>query len=153
MTIPIMPEEDYFNRGFDLDEMIDNLPAGLERAILRVLEFHQGRINYISGDDLVTQVRLMGFPSIENREVRACISQLRESGVPGTEICSTGGIEGGYWMAADHEEAEEFVQREFDSRAKALHKQASAIRAAAEKHWGKYSPEKQVPLFSLNLGG
>ncbi len=145
-SIPIFPEDDY-NAGFDLEEMIDNLPAGLERTILRILDFHTGRKNFISGEDLVEQVHLMGFRDTENREVRASINQLRKSGRPGSWICSTGGIEGGYWMAESQEELEEFCQREFDSRAKDLFEQAAAMRKAAERKWGRYSPEKQESMF------
>lgn len=146
MSIPIFPDNDY-NSGFDMDELIDNLPAGLERAILRTLEFHTGRKNFISGDDLVVEVRKMGFPKTDNREVRICIELLRTSGRPGCWICSTGGIYGGYWMAADQEELEEFIQREFESRARKLNIEATAMRQAGEKRWGRYSPEKQASLF------
>jgi hypothetical protein len=33
---------------FSVDAMIDELPAGLDRAILRILSFHKGQENGIS---------------------------------------------------------------------------------------------------------
>jgi hypothetical protein len=148
MTIPTMPDKD-FNKGFDLDEMIDNLPAGLERAIRRILEFHIGRENAISRSQLITDLASMGFNYIDkdDRPIRACINQIRKSGMPGSWICSTGGVGGGYWMAETQAELEEFIEHEEDSRLGDFAKQMKAMRMAAEKKWGKYSPEKQVPLF------
>ena len=76
--------------------------------------------------------------------MRASINLLRKQGI---EICSAGGDEGGYWMAANHEELEEFIQNGIESRAKDLHEQARAMMLAAEKKWGRYSPEKQISMF------
>lgn len=135
-----------FNKGINIQDMIDNLPAGLDRAVLDVIKFHEGRENAISRELLVHDLKSMGF-DVSEREARACINQLRKSGMPGTWICSTGGVDGGYWLAADHEELEEFLQKEVDARALDLHEQASAMRRAAEKRWGRYSPEKQISMF------
>jgi hypothetical protein len=132
-----------YNAGINVKELIENLPAGLDRAMLRVLDFHIGRDSAISRGRLVADLGRMGF-MVHEREARACINQLRKEGVA---ICSTGGGEGGYWLAADQEELEEFLEREFDARAMDLHEQARAMRQAAEKRWGRYSPEKQATLF------
>lgn len=149
MSRPILMDNDgyaAYNSGFDLNEMIDNLPGGLEREVRRILEFHTGRENAISRGRFLADLALMGM-EIDERELRVCINQLRKSGTAGSWICSTGGENGGYWMAASQEELEEFLQREFDARAMDLHEQSSAMRKAAEKRWGRYSPEKQATMF------
>ncbi len=137
-----------YNIGFDLRKMISEMPAGLEREILRILDFHVGRENAISRPQLVIDLALMGFDyTKDDRPVRACINKVRKSGKPGCWICSTGGVHGGYWRAKSHMEIEEFIQREQESRLKDFAKQARAMRAAAESYWGMYSPEKQISLF------
>ena len=125
--------------------MIQEMPPGLDRAILRILSFHQGREHAISRKRLRAELGRMGFVVDEDeREARVCINQFRKEGM---QICSTGGKGGGYWMAIDHKELEKFIQKEMDSRAMDLLEQARAMRAAAEKRWGRYSPEKQASLF------
>lgn len=132
-----------YNAGIDIAELIDELPAGIDRAILRILSFHAGRGDAISRGKLVGDLASMGFP-VHEREVRLVINQLRKQGVG---ICSTGGVDGGYWLAADYAELEEFIRREIDARAIDLHEQASAMRRAAELKWGKYSAEKQARMW------
>ncbi len=138
-----------YNIGFDLDEMIDNLPAGLERAIRRVIEFHIGRENAVSRSQLISDLAIMGFDYIDkdDRPIRGCINQIRKSGTPGSWICSTGGLGGGYWLAKNQEEMEEFIEHEEESRLGDFAKQVRAMRSAAEKRWGRYFPEKQASLF------
>jgi hypothetical protein len=132
-----------------LDEMIREMPAGLERAIRRILEFHIGRKNAISRTQLIIDLAVMGFDYVDkdDRQVRICINAIRKSGTPGSWICSTGGIGGGYWMAETNEELEEFIDHEEESRLGDFAKQMKQMRMAAEKHWGRYSPEKQILLF------
>jgi hypothetical protein len=126
-----------YNAGFSLE-----LPAGLERAVARVLEFHIGRERAIGRSDLVYALGQSGF-KVSEREARQAINELRKEGCP---ICSTGGVEGGYWLAADWKELQEYLERELHSRAMDLLEQESALRSAAEKVWGRYSPEKQIGM-------
>ena len=133
-----------FNMGVDIQSMIDNLPAGLDRALLRVLQFHRGRTNAISRRDLLKDLTFMGFQMKDDRPMRICINQFRKEGV---EICSTGGKKSGYWLAANQEELNEWIQNESEARLKDFGKQIRAMRAAADKRWGRYSPEKQASLF------
>lgn len=128
-----------YNAGVNVKEMIDNLPAGLDRAMLRILEFHKGRENAISRGRLLADLGLMGFV-VHEREARVCINQLRKEGV---EICSTGGSKGGYWMAVSQDEVMEFTENELEPRAMDLLEQSKAMKAAAERRWGKYSRERQ----------
>lgn len=128
-----------------LDEMIREMPAGLDRAILRVLSFHRGKSNAISRDDLLAQLK--GYTKDE-RIMRACIQEIRKRGDPEISlICSMGGIGGGYYLADNHDEVMEYIDHEVDPRAFDLLEQSKALRTAAEKRWGRYSPEKQISLF------
>ena len=133
-----------YNAGFDMDELIDQLPAGLERAILDVLKFHVGHELKISGDHLLRDLKMMGFPLKDDRPARLVINQLRKQGI---EICSTGGNNSGYWLAKDHEELEEYLVNEPLSRMKDLGEQIQAMRSAANKKWGKFIPKEQIPMF------
>jgi hypothetical protein len=126
-----------------LDEMIKDMPAGLDRAILRVLSFHQGRKQAISRGRLVDDLARLGF-EVNERVMRASINALRKAG---HLICSTGGEGGGYYLPADWNELEEFIDRELHPRAMDLLEQEQALKASAEKQWGRYSPEKQISLF------
>lgn len=144
-----MNKQPRYNTGADLKEMIESLPVGLERAIRRVLEFHIGRKNAISRSQLISDLASMGFNYIDkdDRPIRICINQIRKSGTPKSWICSTGGVGGGYWLAESYDELDEFIRREEESRLGDFAKQMKAMRAAAEKKWGRYSPEKQATLF------
>lgn len=62
-----------------LDEMISEMPPGLDRAILRVLSFHQGRDKAIGRGRLVGDLARAGF-KVNERVMRACINELREAG-------------------------------------------------------------------------
>lgn len=130
------------NKGVDVDDMVGALPAGLERAILRVLLFHVGRSQAIGRKDLLGAVAQHGF-SVGDRALRLCINLLRKEG---QLICSTGGEDGGYWLAENWDELVEYLQ-EPHSRAMDLLEQEQAQREAAEKRWGMYSPGKQMALF------
>jgi hypothetical protein len=50
-------------------------------------------------------------------------------------------------MAETNAELEEFIDHEEESRLGDFAKQMKAMRMAAEKRWGRYSPEKQISLF------
>ena len=126
-----------------LDEMIHEMPPGLDRAILRILSFHQGRKQAISRGRFVGDLARVGF-GVNERAMRACINELRKDG---HLICSTGGEGGGYYLPEDWNELAEFIERELHPRAMDLLEQEKALRAEAEKRWGRYSPEKQASLF------
>jgi hypothetical protein len=132
-----------YNDGIDIKRLIDELPAGLDRATLRVLSSHIGRELAISRVELVTDVGLLGF-KVHERAERAQINQLRKQGYP---ICSTGGEGGGYFMARDWDELEEYIEREVHARAMDLLEQEQALKSQAEKTWGRYSPDKQARMF------
>lgn len=136
--------EPVYNRGVDIKQLIKELPAGLERGILDVLQFHIGHENAISRTKLLNDLGLHGFHFDDDRKVRLCISQMRKEG---QQICSTGGEDGGYWLGAGKEEVFEFTSKEYRSRALDMLETAKAMEDAAEKRWGRYSPEKQINMF------
>jgi hypothetical protein len=131
-----------------LNEVIHELPAGLDRAILRNLAFHKGRHRTIGREHLVYQLQRLGF-EVQDRGVRACINQLRKEG---NIICSVGGPNGGYYMAEDWNELNEYITNEIHGRAMDLLEQEKALRAAGEKTWGALSPEKQMKLGISDAG-
>jgi hypothetical protein len=72
-------------------------------------------------------------PTIDEREIREAIHELRKQGLP---ICSTGGFGGGYYRAADQDELEEYLDREIHSRATDLLETEAILRKACEMTWG-----------------
>ena len=116
------------------DEMIRNMPAGLDRAILRVLDFHHGKVTAIGGDDLTRQVQSSGFGSVDQRTVKEQIKELRRQG---HLICSAPGREGGYYLATDANELEEFLHVEFEAKISDMAETARAMRKAADERFGQ----------------
>lgn len=83
---------------------IENMPPGLDRAILRVLTPYTV-MRTISRGDLIFNCGRLGFRASE-RQVREVIKQLRRRK---HLICSTA-QEGGYYMAATRQEYDEFMR-------------------------------------------
>ena len=137
-----METKSEYNAGVNIARMVEEMPAGLDRAILRVLSFHVGRSLAISRGDLVVAVAQHGF-FVHERQARAAINLLRKAG---QAICSTGGEDGGYWLAAGWDELLEYLEREIHSRAMDLLEQEGALRRAAEMRWGVYSAERQTRM-------
>ena len=132
-----------FNVPVSVQHMIDELPPGLERAILRVLSFHIGRAKAISRQDLIGELLNHGFDyRKEDRPVRLAINQMRKQGHP---ICSTGGIGGGYFLAVDWAELNEYLQAEIHARAMDLLEQEKAMRDGGSRLWGSQS--QQISMF------
>jgi hypothetical protein len=131
------PREKY-NAGFVPPE----LPVGIERAMIRLLDFHVGREQAISRGDMLGALKSLGF-RVSEREARSVINLLRKEGYL---ICSTGGEGGGYWLGANWQELNEYLERELHSRAMDLLEQEKALKNAAEQRWGRFSPEKQARM-------
>ncbi len=128
-----MSRKSAFNQGFDIDAAIANLPAGLDRAILRVLSFHVGRLKAIPRDELVQALASHGFTFKDDRPIRLALNQLRHEG---HLICSTGGKHGGYFIASDWEELNAYLEAEVHSRAMDLLEQEAAMRKKGNETWG-----------------
>lgn len=114
-------------------EMIKNMPPGLERAILRILGFHRGRLQAIGGEELTHQLASTGCPT-EQRSVREAIKGLRREG---HLICSMPGTEGGYYLANTAAEFEEFAGQEFEAKISDMAETLAAMRKAAREQFGQ----------------
>jgi hypothetical protein len=116
---------------FDLHEK--PAPHGLDSALLKILNFHEGYERSIKKPVLMAALKSHGFGSVHERVVRLTINQLRKQG---HLICSKGGPNGGYWVAQDWDEVTEFCERELHSRAMDLLQTESALKSSAQKKWG-----------------
>ena len=96
----------------EYDALLKNMPAGLDRAVLRVLSQRVGREQAIGRGGLVRIVGRLGF-SAHERQIREVIKELRREG---HLICAAAGKNGGYWMAADRKEFDEFGRQEFEAK-------------------------------------
>ena len=133
------------NKGIDLKAMMAGL-EGLDLAVLSVLRYSIGRENAMPRKRLVQHLRNNPiYKNIDERHVRQTIHELRQSGR--ALICSTGGINGGYWIAAGWDEVEEFIQKEVEPRALGLLETKKAMLQAAGKHFGPKPELKQERLF------
>ena len=95
------------NLGFSLTEELANISDDLVSAIVQLIMFRVGRENSISRKDMMNELRSRGYRQSE-RTVRLAISELRSKyGIP---IAGTGGINGGYWLLKDRQEAEDYCK-------------------------------------------
>lgn len=128
------------NIGIDIEKLISELPPGLDRAMLRILSYRQGREAAINRNDLLDGLANLGF-AVHERAARACINKLRKEG---HLICSTGGHKSGYWIAKDWAELNEYINRELHARAMDLLEQEKALKDQAERQWGMYSRQEKL---------
>lgn len=119
-----------------------DVPPGVKQCTLRVIEGCIGRDAAIARPDLLNIVKV-SYPTASDRQVRAAINELRKEGAA---ICSAGGEDGGYWLARDWAELNEYLERELHSRAMDLLEQERALRASAERIWGQYSKQYGLGL-------
>lgn len=115
------------------DTLISTMPAGLERAILRVLAKRVGRENAVGRKDLVKLIYSLGIESHE-RQVREAIKDLRRDG---HLICSAAGEDGGYYLAATLAEYHEFMEREFNAKISDMAETKRKLDAAAREQFGE----------------
>jgi hypothetical protein len=151
-----MPARSMSPRSF-YETLIAQMPAGLERAILRVLSFHIGKDQAIDKPDLLKELRRLGFgkkardlnaqTSYETfeRQARLCIVELRKHG---HLICSSSG-DSGYYIASTVEEYEEFAQVEYRSKIVDMSETLRAMDEGAKRVFHTPAAEKatQAGLF------
>lgn len=131
------------------EDEVQALDPGLVRATLSVLRFHTGKANAISKPNLLADLRRLGFTggltyATAERQVRAAIQELRKAG---HLVCSSSG-DGGYYLAADWQELDEFLEVEFRSKIIDMSQTARALEAAAPEKLGRRpSPQGQGSLF------
>jgi hypothetical protein len=116
------------------DEMIKNMPAGLERAVLRIVSQRVGVEKAILGSAMFDDLRALGFRLSDPRQMREAIKALRRDG---HLICSAPGTSGGYWMAASRQEFEDFGQQEFGAKIADMSETWKAMRQAADRQFGR----------------
>jgi hypothetical protein len=129
------------------EDVIREMEPGLKRAVLRVMSMHQGPENAIGRVELAAAVNLHGFgrglgAATFDRNLRSAIQQLRKEG---NLICSSSG-EGGYYLARDMAEYEEFATGEYRAKIVDMSETLRAMDTAAEKRFGKTAPAGQMRL-------
>ncbi len=110
---------------------IESMPAGLDRAVLRVVSGYQAALP-IGRVRMVYNVGLAGF-HVSERQVREAIKGLRRQG---HLICSTPGENGGYYMASTLEEYREFRKNEYAAKIADMAETMQAMDAAARAQFG-----------------
>jgi hypothetical protein len=120
------------------DVLLKQMPAGLDRAVLRVLSQRVGREQAVGRGQLVRLVGQGGFQANE-RQIRAMIKELRRQG---HLICSASGESGGYWMAANRKEVEQFGQQEFEAKISDMSETWKAMRKSADEKFGTAVQER-----------
>lgn len=121
------------NPRANYDTMIDSMPAGLDRAVLRIVIQHNGVGNAISKADFIATLELVGFHVRDERQLREVVHGLRQDG---HLICSSSGHRG-YYMALNREEYDEFSEREYRKKIIDMAKTLKAMDGAAVKKYGE----------------
>ena len=110
---------------------LDKLNPVFARALMSTLKFHVGRDNAIPRSALLEHMKPF---SICDRVMRAQINLLRKQGAL---ICSCGGHGGGYYLARDWNELEDYIGNELHPRAMDLLEQEQALKVGAKREWGE----------------
>lgn len=113
-------------------KMIAEIPMGLDRAVLRALEAHQGKDQALGRKELVGMVAKLGF-ACHDRHVRETIKQMRRKGYL---ICSAAGEDGGYYLARNMAEYQAFKETEYLAKIVDMHETLAAMDAAARQAFG-----------------
>jgi hypothetical protein len=124
----------------DYKELLGEMPVGLDRAVLRVLSYRRGRDRAVGRTELVNLTAAEGF-RVHERALREQIKQLRRAG---HLICSMPGEDGGYYLAKDLVEYQEFKRMEFEGKIADMAETLRAMDAAAVKEFGSAA---QMGLF------
>ncbi len=126
---------------------ISAMQPGLDRAILRVLGYHAGKNQAIDKDELIRQLNLLGYGNnlryaTFERQIRLTIVALRKNQ---HLICSSSG-EGGYFIAKDRAEYDEFAQVEYRSKIIDMSDTLRAMDEGARAAFGLDAPAEQPRL-------
>lgn len=114
-------------------QLIRHMPPGLDRGILAVLQFHNGKHQAIGREPLVMDLLLAHGFDVHERLVREMIKNLRRQG---HLICSAAGEDGGYYMATSWQEYVEFKCHEFLPKIADMSETVSAMDKAANARFG-----------------
>jgi hypothetical protein len=124
------------------DDLIEGMPAGLDRAVLRVLRFHVGLDLAIGKPQFLIDLARMGF-GVDERQLRRQIQELRQAG---HLICATSGV-GGYYLANNREEYDAFSESEYRSKIVDMATTLQAMDQAALVKFGPKTTGAQGSLF------
>ena len=122
--------------GKFVEDSTKDMPSGIDRTILGILMYHVGKENAISRDELLVKSKLSW--DISDRGLRDQINSLKKSEFL---ICSTGGVGGGYYLAQNWDELEDYIGHELLSRIKDLSEQRKSLQLGGKKLWGENSPQ------------
>lgn len=89
------------------DELIAQMPAGIERAMLRCLSYHVGKANAVSKPDLLKSLKQSGF-AVHERQARQTIEDLRNAG----HLIGSSSGDGGYFIIGTMDEYEAYAREE-----------------------------------------
>ena len=120
------------------EKLIATMPFGLDRILLRILSFHNGREHAIGRGEVVQALKSHGF-DVDERQAREAIHDLRRKG---NLICSAPGKGGGYYLAESHKDVREFFKRELHPKAMDLLETEKAMREAAKQKFGEAIQEE-----------
>lgn len=109
------------------------VPPGLDQAVLRVLMRYRGRANAVHRTDILHALELAGW-TINDRMLRHTINELRKQG---HLICAAASRDGGYFIAADRQEVDDFIRAEIDSRLSDLSETRRRLTASARQRFGE----------------
>lgn len=109
----------------------------LYAEVIALLQYHVGKEKAIGKGELLYSLRRNGHgkgvqPSTFERQVRRAITTARKAGVL---ICSSAG-DGGYYMASDLSELDEFCAIELDAKIVDMSETVKALRAAGMREFG-----------------
>jgi len=126
--------------SFDYRILLEDLPHGVDKMILKILADYKGRENPIKREEILRRLDLMGF-RINERALRHRIKELIGQKWP---ICAAANSAGGYYMARSWDDVEEWIEIEVVPMATTLLEMKVAIRAAARERFGPKPPQLQL---------
>jgi hypothetical protein len=114
------------------DALLSSLPTGLEKAILKVLRYHEGETDGIFKNDLIVELANIGYSSVvDERQLRIAIYNLRKQGVL---IGSSS--EHGYFMIRNLKEFDDFAANEYQKKINDMTDTLNLLRSKAIERFG-----------------
>lgn len=115
-----------------------DLPMGLPRVVLQVLQHHRGAASAVSKAELTANVsRIIGA---SERQIRLAIEELRRQGVL---VCAMSSA-GGYFIADNRQEVDAFLA-EYLARVREISQTAHAMSDAAVREFGEGGYQTGLP--------
>ena len=112
------------------DDLVKNMPSGLDRAIVQTLKFHIGKPKAIKKSDLLKALASLGYKPHE-RQLRDMIAEMRLKGWMIGSLSAEG-----YYFCETRAEYEEF-RAELEARRSAISATLNALDSVAQQRWGE----------------